>query len=239
VRAGAQRDELLIDNWSPVLLKMELDRYLWPDDAPHVGLRQVCTNLATYVYLPRLRNRDVFLQMVKAGAASIDFFGYAVAVEGDRYQRLSFGRMPPTIYNDERSVLVQPEAARQANEQTAIQASGVTDGEDAGTGTTTVGTSKGGSHIVNDGKGAFVTGGTALGPTQFYGSVALDSLRLSADASKVATEVLQHLAALLGAEVTATLEIRASVPGGVPVNVVRTVTGNAKTLGFNTAKFEE
>ncbi len=116
VRAArrAQRDELLIDNWSPALLKMELDRYLWPDDAAHVGLRQVWTTLATYVYLPRLRDRDVLARTVKTGAASIDFFGYAVAVDGDGYQGLSFGRLPATVYDDDRSVIVKPDAARQA-----------------------------------------------------------------------------------------------------------------------------
>jgi len=76
-------------------------------------------------------------------------------------------------------------------------------------------------------------------PTDFYGSVALDPLRLGSSAGQVATEVLQHLSALPGAEVTVTLEIRASVTEGVPSHIVRTVTENARTLSFKTAEFED
>ncbi len=52
-------------------------------------------------------------------------------------------------------------------------------------------------------------------------------------------EVLQHLAALMSADVEVTLEIQARVPDGVPENVVRTVTENARTLKFTSAEFEE
>lgn len=47
-----------------------------------------------------------------------------------------------------------------------------------------------------------------------------------------------HLAGLVGAEVKVTLEIEAEVPGGVPENVVRTVTENSRTLKFDTHGFE-
>jgi len=51
--------------------------------------------------------------------------------------------------------------------------------------------------------------------------------------------VIQHLAALVGADVEVTLEIRAEVPDGVPDNVVRTVMENCRTLRFKTHGFEE
>ena len=246
VRPGrrAQRDELLIDSWSPALLKMELDRYLWPDAAAHVGLRQVWTNLATYVYLPRLRDRDVLVQTVRTGAASIDFFGYAVAADGDGYQSLSFGRLPATVYDDDRSVIVTPEAARQALDK--VSAPAPSDGNGSGVAAATIGVAAaGGSRIVRGGVASPAAGSSTAGtaeraaPTDFYGSVELDPMRPGTAAGQVATEVLQHLSALLGAEVTVTLEIRATVPGGVPGHVVRTVTKNARTLNFKTAEFEE
>jgi len=56
------------------------------------------------------------------------------------------------------------------------------------------------------------------------------------DASKVADEVITHLAGLLGAQVKVTLEIEADVPAGVPENVVRTVTENSRTLKFDTTR---
>jgi hypothetical protein len=75
-------------------------------------------------------------------------------------------------------------------------------------------------------------------PTTFFGSVDLDTLRLSSSAGQVASEVVQHLAALLGADVKVRLEIEARIATGVPDHVVRTVTENAHTLKFRTAEFE-
>ena len=40
------------------------------------------------------------------------------------------------------------------------------------------------------------------------------------------------------ADVTVTLEIEASIPGGAPENVVRTVTENSRTLKFSKHGFE-
>lgn len=67
----------------------------------------------------------------------------------------------------------------------------------------------------------------------------LDAARLNRDAAQVSTEVVQHLTALLGANVEVTLEIQAHVEGGIPDNVVRTVSENCKTLKFRDQGFEQ
>ena len=54
------------------------------------------------------------------------------------------------------------------------------------------------------------------------------------DAGRAADEVISHLTALVGSEVTITLEIEAQVPNGIPENTVRTVTENSRTLKFDT-----
>ena len=76
-------------------------------------------------------------------------------------------------------------------------------------------------------------------PKRFYGTVKLDPARLNRDAAQVSTEVVQHLTALLGSEVEVTLEIQAKVEGGIPDNVVRTVSENCKTLKFENQGFEQ
>ena len=75
-------------------------------------------------------------------------------------------------------------------------------------------------------------------PKRFHGSVTLDPTRVGRDASRVADEVITHLAGLVGARVNITLEIEAEVPSGVPEKVVRTVTENSRTLKFNDHGFE-
>jgi len=83
------------------------------------------------------------------------------------------------------------------------------------------------------------SGTPATQPRRFHGSVQLDAMRVGRDAGKVAEEVIQHLAGLPNSTVDITLEIRAEAPGGVPDNVVRTVTENCRTLKFKTHGFEE
>jgi hypothetical protein len=68
--------------------------------------------------------------------------------------------------------------------------------------------------------------------------VTLSSDRVGRDASKIAEEVIAHLAGLVGANVTVTLEIQAEVSSGAPDNVVRTVTENCRTLKFSDHGFE-
>jgi hypothetical protein len=59
------------------------------------------------------------------------------------------------------------------------------------------------------------------------------------DASRIAEEVISHLAGLVGAAVKVTLEIEADIPNGAPDHVVRTVTENSRTLKFSSQGFEE
>ena len=73
---------------------------------------------------------------------------------------------------------------------------------------------------------------------RFHGSVDLDATRVGRDASQIADEVIAHLAGLVGADVTVTLEIEAEIPAGAPDHVVRTVTENSQTLRFTNQAFE-
>jgi hypothetical protein len=58
------------------------------------------------------------------------------------------------------------------------------------------------------------------------------------DAGKIAEEVIAHLEGLVGSDVTVTLDVQVSVPDGVPENVVRIVTENARSLKFTQQGFE-
>ena len=74
---------------------------------------------------------------------------------------------------------------------------------------------------------------------RFHGTVSLDPSRVGRDASRIADEVIVHLAGLVGSSVQVTLEIEAMVETGTPENVVRTVTESSRTLKFTTHGFEE
>jgi len=74
---------------------------------------------------------------------------------------------------------------------------------------------------------------------RFHGSVTINARMMAGDAGKIMEEVVKHLTTLYGANVQVTLEIQATVPGGVPDATVRTVTENCRTLRFEGFGFEE
>ena len=67
----------------------------------------------------------------------------------------------------------------------------------------------------------------------------LDPARVGRDASRIADEVIAHLVGQVGAEVTVTIEIEASLQDGASDQIVRTVTENCRTLKFTSQGFEE
>ena len=137
----------------------------------------------------------------------------------------------PQVRIDASAVLVKPEVAQAQLEAAEGGGGGTGGGGTGGTGGRTGGGSCGGAG----GTGVTVT----AAPTRFFGTVRLDPTRAGGDAAKIADEVIRHLAGLLGADVSVTLDIDARLDGGFPPDVIRTVTENARTLGFNTQGFEE
>ena len=136
--------------------------------------------------------------------------------------------------NDLTGLLVKPEAAlRQLEQEKALTAPEEVEGAIAGTDEPTAETAEGGTSPE--------TGVRAkpAEPKRYHGSVNLDPTRAGRDASRIGDEVLAHLAGLIGAEVTVTLEIEASIPSGAPDHVVRTVTENSRTLKFRDSGFEK
>ena len=104
-------NDTMIPKWSPALLKMELDRWFW-SERDHVPVKTVWDALTAYCYLPRLLDEAVFVEAVRNGVASGDYFGFASSVSAEgRYEGLAIGGAV-TIHVDAASVLVKPAVAR-------------------------------------------------------------------------------------------------------------------------------
>ena len=234
--AKVRNDQQLLAEWSPALLKMELDKWLWKDES-HISLKRVWECLATYLYLSRLRDSDVLLDTVREGIKT-KAFGYANSVDDTgQYNGLQFGSIDGSTYLEEPSVLVKPDVAAkqlEADAEEQPEAEPPQPGFDGKEGEQ----SYGASGEQAEGAG---TGGTPpqAAPKRFYGTVNLDPIRAGRDAQQVIEEVVQHLTGLPGADVKITMDIEANVSDGVPEDVVRTVTENCRTLQFTTQEFEE
>ena len=237
VRASKKlrNDELLVTGLAASRLRMELDRVpLWRGD--HVAIKQLVDDFGRYLYLPRLKDSSVLIGAVRYGFALLtweqDAFAYAESYDetAKRYRGLRGGQNI-AVSDADTGLLVRPEIARrQMNAETAPAkpVDGTTDGA-----TTTSPTPELVTPIASP------AGPVAPPrPKRYHGTVTLDPTRAGRDASKIADEVITHLAGLIGSSVRVTLEIEAEIPGGAPDNVVRTVTENSRTLKFTSHGFE-
>ena len=222
-------NEHLIVQWSPALVRMELDRWFWKDQN-HVSVKKVWDALCAYCYLPRLRDQAVFIEAVQNGISSGDYFGYATSVSADgRYEGLKLGTRAAAIYVDDASVLVKPEIAR-AQIETKRPEPEVPSTEpsmDPGV-PSTPGTSRSREEPTRPPL-----------PRRFFGTVEVNPDRAGRDMGQVAEEVLQHLTTLPGGKVNVTVEIDAEVPEGVSDDVQHVVNENCQTLRFKSHGFEE
>jgi len=161
-----------------------------------------------------------------------DGFAYADSydeTEG-RYRALRFGQQLE-MGAGETGLLVKPDIAA-AQTEPVVEPPGTEEGD--GEGVTGVVDTGG-----QPGSGPEGTKPTRTAPKRYHGNVTLDPARVGRDASVIAEEVVAHLAGLMGANVTVTLEINADMPDGAPETVVRTVLENSRQLKFTSQGFEE
>jgi hypothetical protein len=228
-------DETLVTSYAPSRLRMDLDRVpLWRGD--NVSIKQLVEDYARYLYLSRLKDSEVLLTAFRDGLGLLtweqDSFAYADGWDEatGRYRGLRAGVQIGGML-DAQSLLVKPTVAvRQLTEEAQKRR------EKEGEKTESPGTDGEG---VKEAELPSRPKPEPPRPRRFHGSVSLDSARLGRDAGRVAEEIVQHLVGLPGADVEIHLEIQASIPGGAPDNVVRTVTENCRTLKFKTHGFEE
>ena len=230
-------EELLVPALAGTRLRMELDRVpLWGGN--HVEIRQLADHFARYLYLPRLAGPEVLIRAIQDGLGLLlwtdESFAYADSFDEatSRYRGLRCGREVPLLDPASDGLLVKPEVAiTQQNAEPAAAATGAGVAE-------TVPTGSAGSHAAEGTSPGLTPTPPEQKARRFHGSVSLDATRVGRDASQIADEVIAHLAGLVGAKVTVTLEIEAEIPSGAPDHVVRTVTENSRTLKFSSQGFE-
>ena len=213
-------------------LRLELDKVpLWRGE--HVAIKQLVEDFARYLYLPRLRSPDVLEEAVREGVSLLTWVtdGFAYADSWDevskRYRGLRTGvGFHVSIEGD--GVLVKPSIA-------TVQFSAekpVTADPKSPAPSTSSPAAAGGNITVGGGvaSGAHVNPPAPAKPTRYYGTVEIDPARVNRDVGNLSKELIEHLVALVGADVKVTLEIQAELPGGFPDGVIRTVSENSKVL---------
>ncbi|MGH3088577.1 MAG: DUF499 domain-containing protein [Rubrobacteraceae bacterium] len=221
----------LITSWAPRMLKNELDTYLWRGEES-IRLIQVRDDLAKYLYLPRIKDEEVLRDTVREGASGGEFFAYAQSVTpSGRYEGLAFGG-DFTVYVDQSSLIVHPDAARRQIEAEKPKTEYEPGGDDGDA------ISDGPDGEENNGRPSLPVSPTPALPSWFYGAVEIDPSRLGGKAGEVGAEVVQHFASIMGANAKVTIEIQAEVPEGIPEKTERDVSENCNTLKFRDYGFE-
>lgn len=240
-----KQDSRLVTMLGAPILKMRLDGVpLWGNN-DHVSVRQLQDYYAQYLYLERLRDPQVLIGAIQQGVGQLtwrqDGFAYAGRwnPETERYEGLVAGQNPAQILADGNDVLIKADvAARQIDVERAAS-----EGEEARA-------AGGDGRRIANGGDEYVHSEGATGTvepqqeverpyTRFFGAIEIDDhdrfVRLAGD---VGEAIVAHLAGKPKAKVRVSIEIEAEIPGGADDHLRRTVSENARTLGFRTSEFE-
>jgi predicted AAA+ superfamily ATPase len=231
-----RENELVIDEWSPIHLRAKLKELYWKEDKPAVEAKTFWEDSLKYLYLPRLKSREVLAAAIRTGAASQDFFGTAYGQAGGKYDGFQLG--DGSVSFDDTLVLIEPEAARQyAIEQKKLIAITTPEGGEVADPSHTSGT---GASVVDTGKKPFTGPGptVAAKPKSFHGSVEVNATLAKSKLNTIAEEVIALLTSDPNAAVRITLEIAADFPEGASDTIKRGVSENATSLGFKSKDWE-
>lgn len=231
------QNEAVITQWSPALLKMELDNLLWRD-SDHISIRQLWDYLCTYCYLPRLANEKVLEDTIRAGVNSTEYFAYASGFDGTRYIDLKFNQHVSIIersgYLVKLNIAQKQLREEEEKRRVAIDSTG-SRGEPSTEGGTVY-------PVSGDGREPSIAtnGSSAETPKnkRFYMSAELDTTRINRDVQKLVEEVISHLMSVDGCRVEISLEVNANSPEGFSPQIIRTISENCRTLKVNDFGFE-
>lgn len=247
-------NELVVTTWSPVHLRARLRELYWKPERPAVeALGGFWEDSLRYVYLPRLRRREVLAQAIRTGAATRDFFGVAYGRSGDGYEGFHLGAS--SVQVDDTLLLIEPAAslAYETAKQQAAVATTTTAGASSGAGTLGK-TVTGGNGQCGTAAGGAATGGTtgtssgtanptaggATGPAYraYHGTAEVRASTAKTKLVELAEEIVAVLASDPTATLRITLEISGEFPAGVSEQVHRAVSENAKQLQLKVSEWE-
>ena len=191
---------------------------LWPQDRDYLPVSEVATWFASFVHLPRLKNRTVLDLGIRDAVAKFDAaFGYADGVEGSEYKGLRISTGLPEFIPDT-AVLVREEVAKN------VQATATCTPASGGGGTSLP------AQVIPAGSDPVPA--SPAQPKRFYGTVELDGTRPIRALEQIIDAVVAQLQHTSGTKVKLTLEVDAVCDDGFSEADVGVVRDNAKQLKF-------
>lgn len=233
VQRVCEDNELVISTWSPIHLRTKLQELYWKADRPSVVAMAFWEDSNRYLYLPRLRDRNVLSQAIIKGAASRDFFGTAYGQHEGRYDGFKLG--DPNVQLDETLLLVEPSVALAYEAGLVASRPAPSAGDAASTGPT--GSKPSGGRKTPS---PFPAPAPVAAPKAhaFIGTAEVNPATAKMRLVQIAEEVVSLLASDPQATVRVSVEITAEYPSGVSDQIKRAVSENATSLGFKNKTWE-
>jgi hypothetical protein len=209
---------------------------LWPEEKPHLAVNEIADWFASYVYLPKLRDKTVLELAIRDALAKLDpNFAYA-----DRYEEGTgkyvglLWQKAPADGTQLSGVLVRPDIALVQLRPASPPPSppGTVVDEDRPAKDTT------GSHATST---APSRPSPKAQPKRFYGYVEIDMVRPVKAFDAILNAVVMELQRTNGSKVKITVEIEATAPDGFSDADIGVVRDNAKQLKFfdNSTGFDD
>jgi predicted AAA+ superfamily ATPase len=224
-------NELVIATWSPIHLRAKLKELYWKVDKPATGAMAFWEDTMRYLYLPRLRSRDVLAQAIIKGAGSRDFFGTAYGEFEGKFDGFKLG--DANVQLDDTLLLIDLEAARAYEDANQSKPGSVPQ-----------------TPSVPVPSGQLPLEATSSGPTgspdahgsarakSFHGMADIPAATAKMRLVQLAEEIITVLASDPSAQVKVTVEMSAEFPAGATDQVKRAVSENAKSLNLKNADWE-
>ena len=227
-----RENELVIEAWSPIHIHAKLKDLYWKNDRSAVAVKAFWEDSLRYLYLPRLRTREVLASAVRFGTGSRDFFGTAYGENAGKFDGFQFGEGDVSFTDT--LLLIEPEAAKQyaiAQKKIIVvdpPETGQTD--DSGTG---------GGAVTTEGEKSGKAGKTSPAKAKsFQGTIDVPAATAKMKLVQIADEIVSLLASDPNATIRVTVEIAADFPSGISDTIKRGVSENATSLGFKTKDWE-
>lgn len=217
-------NELVITTWSPIHLRTKLRELYWKEGRPTAGAVAFWEDTLRYLYLPRLKDRDVLAQAIRNGAASRDFFGTAYSQHNGSFEGFHLGS--ENVQLDDTLVLIEPEAARAYEEKSQLIQAPLPPGP--------------GQGLTPPELKLPISPppGTQPKPKSFHGTAEITPATAKMRMVQIADEIVSLLVSDPNASVKVVVEISAEFPDGAADSLKRNVSENSRSLGLKSADWE-
>jgi hypothetical protein len=228
-------NELVIATWSPVHLRTKLKELYWKEGQPAAEAMAFWEDTLRYLYLPRLKDRDVLSQAIRTGASSRDFFGTAYGQQNGKFDGFQLGS--GSVQVDDTLLLIEPETAKSYEKSQQQPAAATSAAGGIGASAVVSSPTQAGTGTVVSGNGPASLTATYR-PRSFHGSADVPPATAKMRLVQLAEEIVAVLGSDPNASLKVTIEISAEYPDGASDTIKRAVSENARSLGLKTADWE-